>query len=28
VLTVVRKKDLAYTKYGNGWVLPQSLQWS
>jgi peptide/nickel transport system substrate-binding protein len=28
VLTMVRKKDLAYTKYGNGWVLPQSMQWS
>jgi peptide/nickel transport system substrate-binding protein len=28
VLTVVRKKNLAYTKYGNGWILPQSLQWS
>jgi peptide/nickel transport system substrate-binding protein len=28
VLTVVRKKNLQYTKYGNGWVLPQTLQWS
>jgi dipeptide transport system substrate-binding protein len=28
VLTMVRKKDLAYTKYANGWVLPQSMQWS
>ncbi|MGH6672638.1 MAG: ABC transporter substrate-binding protein [Xanthobacteraceae bacterium] len=28
VLTVVHKKNLAYTKYGNGWVLPQTLQWS
>ena len=28
VLTIVRKKDLAYTKYGNGWLLPQTLQWS
>ena len=28
VLTLVRKKNLAYTKYGNGWILPQSLQWS
>ena len=28
VLTVVHKKNLAYTKYGNGWVLPQTLQWT
>jgi peptide/nickel transport system substrate-binding protein len=28
VLTIVRKKNLAYTKYGNGWLLPQSMQWS
>jgi peptide/nickel transport system substrate-binding protein len=28
VLTVVRKNKLHYTKYGNGWVLPQTLQWS
>ena len=28
VLTVVRKRNLGYTKYGNGWVLPQTLQWS
>jgi peptide/nickel transport system substrate-binding protein len=28
VLTLVRKKNLTYTKYGNGWVLPQSMQWS
>ena len=28
VLTVVRKRNLQYTKYGNGWVLPQTLQWS
>ena len=28
VLTMVRKKDLTYTKYANGWVLPQSMQWS
>ena len=27
VLTMVRKKGLAYTKYGNGWVLPQTMQW-
>src|SRR5436190_7543028 len=28
VLTIVRKQNLAYTKYGNGWLLPQSMQWS
>jgi dipeptide transport system substrate-binding protein len=28
VQTLVRKKDLTYTKYGNGWVLPQSMAWS
>ena len=28
VLTLVRKKNLTYTKYGNGWLLPQSMQWS
>jgi len=28
VLTIVRKRNLAYTKYANGWLLPQSLQWS
>jgi peptide/nickel transport system substrate-binding protein len=28
VVTVVRKKNLTYTKYGNGWVLPQTLQWT
>jgi peptide/nickel transport system substrate-binding protein len=28
VVTLVRKKNLSYTKYGNGWVLPQTLQWS
>ena len=28
VLTVVRKRNLQYSKYGNGWVLPQTLQWS
>src|SRR6516165_2604049 len=27
-LTLVRKKNLAYTKYANGWVLPQSMRWS
>jgi peptide/nickel transport system substrate-binding protein len=28
VQTLVRKKALGYTKYGNGWVLPQSMAWS
>jgi peptide/nickel transport system substrate-binding protein len=28
VLTLVRKNNLAYTKYANGWVLPQSMHWS
>jgi len=28
VLTLVRKRNLAYTKYANGWVLPQSMRWS
>src|SRR5436190_2108697 len=28
VLTHVRKKNLAYTQYGNGWILPQTVQWS
>ena len=28
VLTVVHKTNLAYTKYANGWVLPQTLRWS
>jgi len=28
VITVVHKKKLGYTKYGNGWVLPQTLRWS
>jgi dipeptide transport system substrate-binding protein len=28
VLTLVRKKNLSYTKYANGWILPQSMQWS
>jgi hypothetical protein len=27
-VTIVRKKNLAYTKYANGWVLPQTLRWS
>jgi peptide/nickel transport system substrate-binding protein len=28
VVTVVRKQNLDYQKYGNGWLLPQSLQWT
>ena len=28
VVTIVRKKNLAYTKYANGWVLPQTMRWS
>jgi peptide/nickel transport system substrate-binding protein len=28
VLTIVRKQNLTYTKYANGWLLPQSMQWS
>jgi peptide/nickel transport system substrate-binding protein len=28
VVTVVHKKNLTFTKYGNGWLLPQTLQWS
>jgi hypothetical protein len=28
VLTIVHKRNLKYTKYGNGWLLPQTLQWS
>ena len=28
VVTIVRKKNLAFTKYANGWVLPQTLRWS
>ena len=27
VITVVRKKSLAVTPYGNGWVLPQAMRW-
>ncbi len=27
VLTLVRKKTLAYTKYANGWILPQTMSW-
>ena len=28
VLTMVRKKNLTYTKYANGWLLPQTMQWT
>ena len=28
VQTLVRKKNLTYSRYGNGWVLPQSMAWS
>jgi peptide/nickel transport system substrate-binding protein len=28
VQTLVRKNNLHYTKYGNGWVLPQTMAWS
>ncbi len=28
VLTIVRKQNLTYTKYANGWLLPQTMQWS
>ncbi|MFI5013162.1 MAG: ABC transporter substrate-binding protein [Hyphomicrobiales bacterium] len=28
VQTLVRKKDLAYTKYGNGWVRADTMAWS
>ena len=28
VQTVVRKRDLTYRKYGNGWVLAQTMAWS
>lgn len=27
VLTIVRKQNLTYMKYANGWLLPQSMQW-
>jgi peptide/nickel transport system substrate-binding protein len=27
VQTVVHKKALSYTKYGNGWMLPQTMKW-
>jgi peptide/nickel transport system substrate-binding protein len=28
VQTLVRKKDLEYTKYGNGWLLGSTMKWS
>lgn len=28
VQTVVHKKALAYTRYGNGWMLPQAMRWA
>ena len=28
VITVVRKKDLNYAKYGNGWILASTMDWS
>jgi len=28
VQTIVRKKDLAFTTYGNGWVLGQTMAWA
>lgn len=28
VQTLVRRNNLTYVKYGNGWVLPQSMAWS
>jgi peptide/nickel transport system substrate-binding protein len=28
VQTLVHKKTLSYTKYGNGWVLGQTMSWS
>ncbi|MDE2574096.1 MAG: hypothetical protein KGL55_02170 [Rhodospirillales bacterium] len=28
VQTLVRRKSLAYTRYGNGWVLGQTMKWS
>jgi peptide/nickel transport system substrate-binding protein len=27
VITLVRKKKLAYEKYGNGWVLANTMHW-
>lgn len=27
VQTLVRRKDLAYRRFGNGWVLPQTMDW-
>ena len=28
VLTMVRKQNLSYVKYANGWLLPQTMQWT
>jgi len=28
VLTMVRKQNLSYAKYANGWLLPQTMQWT
>ncbi len=28
VITLVRKKNLSYTRYGNGWVLGQTFRWT
>jgi peptide/nickel transport system substrate-binding protein len=28
VQTLVRKKDLEYTKYGNGWLLGSAMKWA
>jgi len=28
VVTVARKRDLFYQKYGNGWILPQTMGWA
>ena len=28
VVTVARKQNLAYEKYANGWLLPQTMEWT
>jgi len=28
VQTIVRKKNLSFTKYGNGWILGSTMKWS
>jgi peptide/nickel transport system substrate-binding protein len=28
VITVARKRSLGYRKYGNGWILPQTMDWT